>query len=435
MTTAKNITHLPSYAELSEFDLVPYPVWVFDIDDYGFWWGNTSALEYWDVESVEEFAAKDMSDDDEGAVTRMLQCFDRASSLGVSKDPWTTYPDGVAKTILIMHKAVLIGDEKRRGIMGFVNEQVNLGEEPEVLLLAEAMRYTQVAVTCYKMDGSVVTENPAATELYSKIVGAMTDKNMPAFVARFANINEGRKRFASAQEHTEGQWEHLMQTVNGPCLRSLDVRMTRHPLSGESLVLVSDYDVSELHNAIVELESAKEELRLLANYDAMTGLPTIRLFKENLALELLTADRTNAKIALLFVDLDGFKAVNDTHGHDAGDAVLKEVGRRLSAILRKSDRVARIGGDEFVLMQSGISESTDSSVVAERIIRSLNEPIVIGDAIAKIGVSIGIAIYPDDGASAEQLMKAADESMYEVKRSGKNSFQFFRGTKKRSKEY
>ena len=432
MSTANNITHFSDRVELEGFNLVPTPVWVFDIDGYGFWWGNKSALDYWDVGSVDEFVAKDMSDDDEGAAHRMLQSFERAASLGVSKDPWTTYPDGKAKTILIMHKAVLLGENKHRGIIGFVNEEVNLGDEPEVLLLAEAMRYTQVAVTCYTMDGRVVTENPAATELYSKTDGELNDGNTPAFVARFANISEGRKCFSNAQGHCEGQWEHLMQTVRGPCLRSLDVRMTRHPLSGESLVLVSDYDVSELHSAIVELENAKEELRLLANYDSMTGLPTVHLFKENLELELRTADRTDGKVALQFVDLDGFKAVNDTHGHNAGDAVLKEVGRRLSGILRKSDRVARIGGDEFVLMQSGICESTDSSVVAERIIRSLNEPIVIGDFIAKIGASIGIAIYPDDGRNSEELMKAADKSMYEVKRSGKNNFQFCRNSKKAS---
>ena len=422
MSENEHITHLLTVSDLSSFELSPYPVWVFDIDDYGFWWGNRSALDYWDMESVEAFAAKDMSGDDEGAATRMLQCFERASSTGVSKDPWTTYADGKAKTILIMHRAVLIGEEKRRGIMGFVNEQVNIGNEPEVLLLAEAMRYTQVAVTCYRMDGSVVTENPAATDLYGKSVKTASRSALPDFVARFANISEGRKQFTHAQEQAEGQWEYAMQTTNGPCLRSLDIRMSKHPLTGESLVLVSDYDINELHNAIVELESAKEELRLLANYDSLTGLATVRLFKENLKMELQTAERNQTKVALQFVDLDGFKKVNDTHGHDIGDAVLKEVGKRLSAVLRKSDRVGRIGGDEFVFLQPDIKGTSDTSVVAERVIQSLNKPIVVGNVIASVGVSIGIAIYPDDGDSSEALFRAADESMYHVKRSGKNNF-------------
>ncbi|MEM7562003.1 MAG: sensor domain-containing diguanylate cyclase [Pseudomonadota bacterium] len=423
MSEKEQITHLLQISDMSGFELVPYPVWVFDIDNYGFWWGNQSALDYWEMASVEAFAAKDMSGDDEGAATRMLQCFDRAAKTGVSKDPWTTYADGQAKTILIMHRAVLIGEEKRHGIMGFVNEQVNIGNEPEVLLLAEAMRYTQVAVSCFRLDGSVVTENPAATELYSTVVKTESRKTLPDFVARFANITEGRKQFTLAQQHNEGQWEYAMQTASGASLRSLDIRMSKHPLTGESLVLVSDYDINELRNAIVELENAKEELRLLANYDSLTGLPTVRLFKENLKIELQTAERNQTKVALQFVDLDGFKEINDSYGHDVGDAVLKEVGKRLSAVLRKSDRVGRIGGDEFVFLQPDIKDATDTSIVAERVIESLNKPIVIDNVIASVGVSIGIAIYPDDGDDSEALFRVADDSMYHVKRNGKNNFQ------------
>jgi len=417
-----HLTRIRSIDALEIYNLAPNPVWVFDIDNYGFWWGNRGALEFWQLDTLEQLIAKDLSGDDEGARNRMWRSYNYAIEHGVCKDPWTAYPDGKAKTMIIMHKAVLIGEEQHRGIIGFVNEEVNLGEEPENLLLAEAMRYTHVAITCYTLDGEIILENPAATKLYSKIKdSSVTDATLP-FVARFFDQSEGETCFASARNLQETRAEFLMHTRSGLCRRSLDIRMTKHPLSGESVILVSDYDISELHDAIEELESAKEELRLLANYDALTGLPSLHLFRENLELTLSTTARSKCKLAIHFIDLDGFKAINDTHGHDVGDAVLKEVGKRLSFLLRQSDRAARIGGDEFVLMQTNLFDTEHTAKVAQKIIDSLSAPIAVDNVIVTIGASIGIAIYPEHGTSLEALLKSADQSMYEVKRTGKNNF-------------
>lgn len=415
----RDITELKSRKELESFNLVPGPVWVFDIDGYSFWWGNQSALEFWGLDTVEQFIAKDMSGDNDGARKRMYHSFEQAATNGVCKDPWTAHPNGKAKSMIISHRAVLLGEEQHRGIIGFVNDAVDLGREPENLLLAEAMRYTRVAVTCYTKSGDIVVENPAASALYSNIQTINVDKNTSEFIARFADKDEGEKRFELARKQQEGQWEYQMRTVNGLCRRSLDIRMTLHPISSEEIMIVSDYDVNQLFNAIEELEAAKEELRMLANYDALTGLSGLRLFLENLTLALATAKREGQQLAIHFIDLDGFKAINDTHGHAAGDEVLKVVGQRLSILLRCSDRVARIGGDEFLLMQTNLKSPSDTRVVAQKIVQALEKPITIGTTKVTISASIGISIYPNDGKTSDELIKIADQSMYVEKRTGK----------------
>jgi diguanylate cyclase (GGDEF)-like protein len=414
----RDITELKTWDGLESFNLVPGPVWVFDIDGYSFWWGNQSALAFWDVDTVEQLVAKDMSGDNDGARKRMYHSFEQAAMHGVCKDPWTAHPNGKAKSMIILHRAVLLGEEQHRGLIGFVNDVVDLGREPENLLLAEAMRYTRVAVTCYTKNGDIVIENSAASALYSNIKTINTDKKISEFIARFADQGEGEKRFELAQKQQEGQWEYPMRTVHGLCRRSLDIRMTLHPISSEEIMIVFDYDVDQLFNVIEELEAAKEELRVLANYDALTGLSGLRLFQENLTLTLAAAEREGQQVAIHFIDLDGFKAVNDTHGHAAGDEVLKVVGQRLTVLLRSSDLVARIGGDEFLLMQTNIKSPSDTQLVAQKIIQALEQPITIGKTEVTISASIGISIYPNDGKTSEELIKIADQSMYVEKRSG-----------------
>jgi diguanylate cyclase (GGDEF)-like protein len=196
--------------------------------------------------------------------------------------------------------------------------------------------------------------------------------------------------------------------------------MTRHPLTGDFLFMVAEYDVTDLHDA-------QERLRRLAHYDSLTELPSVNLLQERSAVILAHAARNKGKVAVLFIDLDGFKQVNDTWGHDAGDTVLKEVARRLPAHLRQSDQVARIGGDEFVVLLTDVHEIQNAKDVAHKIIESLTWPIDLSsigiDAKGKVGASIGIAFYPEHGDTIQQLLKVADQSMYKVKKNGKGFYQ------------
>jgi len=130
-------------------------------------------------------------------------------------------------------------------------------------------------------------------------------------------------------------------------------------------------------------------------------------------------------VAVLFVDLDNFKTVNDTYGHDMGDQVLRIIATRLRAGVRGSDTVSRLGGDEFVVLLSEVNEKTDAGRVAAKLVREAAEPCQINDQRIQVTVSIGIAVFPDDGRSAEGLIKSADEAMYRAKMAGRNAYRFF----------
>jgi diguanylate cyclase (GGDEF)-like protein len=130
-------------------------------------------------------------------------------------------------------------------------------------------------------------------------------------------------------------------------------------------------------------------------------------------------------VAVMLIDLDGFKSVNDQFGHLTGDHVLRTVARRLKDCVRESDTIARLGGDEFVVLLSGQRTTEDSTLVAEKILGALADPVAAGGRRFEIGASIGISIFPRDGANVEQLLKHADAAMYRVKEAGKNRYQFY----------
>lgn len=423
-----HLPHINSHADLALYELIPTIVWIFDLDRHGWWWGNEAAIKFWGLNTLEELLAKDLSDDNQGARDRTRQTFDLAAKNGLTVDPWTTYPNGKPKTMHMMHRAVLVGPERHRAIIAYINEDVNLGESPENLLLVEAMRYTTVLVTSFTLDGTPVVENPAATEAYKSIDTQNLPEGVSPFAARFADAADGRDCLQRALAEKGGRWSHLMKTDDGIRSHTLDIRMTRHPLTGVPLLLLAEYDVTPLHEALDAARDAQEELRRMAHYDALTGLPSLHLMRERSAMLLAQAERHRQKVAVMFVDLDGFKAVNDTWGHDAGDLVLKEVARRLSGCLRDVDQVARIGGDEFVVLLSEVRQKDDAGNVANKIIKALNTPIDIGSAApgteARIGASIGIAFFPDHGRTMDSVLKAADQSMYKVKAAGKGSFHF-----------
>ena len=164
----------------------------------------------------------------------------------------------------------------------------------------------------------------------------------------------------------------------------------------------------------------------LAHYDQLTNLPNRTLLLDRLTQAISISSRTQREISLLFIDLDGFKLVNDTFGHDAGDCLLKEVGKRLLSCIREGDTVARLGGDEFVvtMLESNLPLAI---IVAKRILDSLKQPYDLGgkEAETSISCSIGIAEYPDHAQNIEDLLSAADKAMYSAKKQGKNQFSIF----------
>ena len=173
------------------------------------------------------------------------------------------------------------------------------------------------------------------------------------------------------------------------------------------------------------LREANEQLRSVALYDKLTGLPNRLLLEDRLEQAAARADRSGRQFALMFVDLDRFKPVNDAHGHGVGDELLRSVARRLGDGLRKQDTVARCGGDEFVVVLSDIGDPKDAAAVAEKLGEALRRPFHVERHELSISCSIGITVYPRDGRDLAGLMVGADAAMYHVKRKGAGTYQFF----------
>lgn len=181
---------------------------------------------------------------------------------------------------------------------------------------------------------------------------------------------------------------------------------------------------------ITEEKAWANQLHRLAHHDPLTGLPNRLVFEERLEGALALARRNHSRIALVFIDINGFKAINDSLGHAAGDQVLQTIGTRLHDALRNSDSVARLGGDEFVTVLEGLSAERapedEAQVIAERLLVPLGEPIRLGDTLQRVGVSLGIALFPDHAQTRDQLIHIADLAMYEAKRSGDNQYRLGR---------
>ena len=173
-----------------------------------------------------------------------------------------------------------------------------------------------------------------------------------------------------------------------------------------------------------EVHQQRDTIQQLATHDQLTGLPSLRLATDRLDIALHVARRTGKKVALLFIDLDGFKKVNDSLGHEAGDHVLKEVGGRLLKALRAEDTAARIGGDEFIAILGTLPDSDVAARIAERAITAISRPIEYQGNSISVGASIGIGLFPDHADNAQTLRRVADAAMYSVKRSGKNRFAY-----------
>jgi diguanylate cyclase len=174
-----------------------------------------------------------------------------------------------------------------------------------------------------------------------------------------------------------------------------------------------------------QLEKANAKLEHAATHDALTGLPNRVLLADRLAQATAQSERYARGFAVLVVDLDRFKAINDSLGHNAGDNMLKEVAIRLSKLLRKADTLARLGGDEFVLVLNEIAGPRDAESVASKVLASLANPVVLSGIDVQITASIGISVFPDDGVDADALLQNADAAMYHAKKNGRSAFQFF----------
>lgn len=267
--------------------------------------------------------------------------------------------------------------------------------------------------------GAILSVNPA----FSRISGYAERE----VVGRQAyELTSGRQdiKFFSKMRHAifrTGQWEGEVwhQTKKGEhYLVSLRFN-TVFDEKGQAFRRVA------LFSDVTKKKASEELIWKQANFDTLTGLPNRRMFYERLRLEMKKSDRADVPMALVFIDLDGFKGVNDTLGHDMGDLLLQQVAERLGNCVRTTDIVARLGGDEFTVILGELKNPADVVRIAQAVLQALAQPFHLGKENAHISASIGITLYPNDGADCATLLKNADQAMYVAKQQGRNRFNYF----------
>ena len=212
--------------------------------------------------------------------------------------------------------------------------------------------------------------------------------------------------------------EHDFVTIGRRTLL-LNARQIEREVDKERIILLAIEDITER-------KKYEEKIQQMAFHDSLTGLPNRKLFSDRLGIVLAQAKRNKKKVGIVMLDLDNFKDVNDTLGHNVGDTLLKAVAERLSGTLRKSDTVARFGGDEFVLIFPDMEVIEEAIQVVQKIIDRFHKPFLIDTHQLVVTTSIGIAVYPNDGMDEEILMKNADIAMYQAKQAGRARYQLYK---------
>jgi diguanylate cyclase (GGDEF)-like protein/PAS domain S-box-containing protein len=310
--------------------------------------------------------------------------------------------------------------EKRLGIYGIALAAIivlmfilvrlmdrNFARSAELAARLVAMESASDVIVIADLDGRAVYVNPSFERITGmpkeealgsrRAIFGLQESDADAALAAAAAGESWRGEIAAARSDGEGLVEEVtIAPVCGP--------------DGKPIRIVA------VLRDVTERRRLQERLERLAHYDPLTALPNRALFFDRLESAVARARREERRFALLFIDLDGFKAVNDRFGHDAGDYLLFELARRLREAIRDSDTAGRMGGDEFTVLLENISRPEDAMVLADKIRASLLEPILIpAGAKVAVGASIGIAVFPDDGDNGEAVLKAADSAMYAIK--------------------
>lgn len=281
------------------------------------------------------------------------------------------------------------------------------------------IQHTHEGVVMVDMDNNITSVNPAVT----RITGYEAAELVEQKISVLAGSDTARGFYASVagviqrSGHWQGEVENRRKSnVGYPAWLTIDPIYGPDGSTTQYVIILSD---------ITQTKQAEDELERLAHHDPLTGLPNRLLLMTQLRHSLYSASRNQRISAVLYIDLDRFKLINDSLGHDMGDRVLKDIARRFESQLREIDMVARIGGDEFVVLLEDIDDPLDAFLVAEKMVRSLLMPVQINEHEFLLTCSIGIATYPKDGSSVEELLRDADSAMYRAKKAGPNTITFY----------
>ncbi len=279
---------------------------------------------------------------------------------------------------------------------------------------------TPLAVVEWDRQGHVAAWNPAAEAIFGFPVYEVLGKPLAGALAPAAERADMEAMCRELLESGEGNKTTLVNATRGG--RNIQCEWYNTPLV-DSAGRVTGF--ASLVQDITERLDTERTIHYMAHHDALTGLPNRRLMQDRLNQAIMAARRKQRHVAVLYLDLDRFKVVNDTLGHDTGDFILKDVARRLSACVREVDTVSREGGDEFVVILPDLEHPESARVVADKILAELTRPVEIGGHEIHVTPSIGISHYPNDATDVHQLLKHADNAMYQAKDAGRNTVRFF----------
>ena len=290
--------------------------------------------------------------------------------------------------------------------------------EAEQRIAASVYHIMADSVAILNLDGTIRSANPAFTQLTGYTLDAVNGRSIGILSAGEGRLSDADSAWARTLESSEWTGELWSARADGSRFLA-DLRVVM--LTGTTGQPVGF--VCVFHD-VTERRAREEQIRHMAFHDALTGLPNQSLLRDRLERALATAKRNDTSLGLMFVDLDRFKHVNDTFGHGVGDGLLVEVARRLEGCVRESDTVARIGGDEFVILLGTSGDRAGYGVVADKVLERMTSPFTIDGNAVSIGASVGIARFPDNGRTAEDLVKCADSAMYDAKAAGKGVYRY-----------
>ena len=341
----------------------------------------------------------------------------RADREGFEEREWTyVRKDGTAITVLLSVTALRRDDG---WLTSFLHEANDVTERKRA---EETFRKQSAAMTA-SMDGIGIVndrlELTVVNDALAKLYGYSDPQSMIGLPLYKLYEPETYERFTSTIlpiVYQRGRWRGEAPGLRHDAL-TFPQEISISAIEGGGLVCVV--------RDITERTYAEEQIKHLAYYDGLSGLPNRLLFKDRLTVVISQAQRERARLALLFLDLDRFKAINDSLGHNIGDQLLQAVAGRVQSCVRESDTVARLGGDEFTVLLPHLPHAEDAALVAQKIIDAVRYPFQIEGREFFMTTSIGISLYPDDGFDAETLIKNADTAMYQAKEQGRDNYQLF----------
>jgi diguanylate cyclase (GGDEF)-like protein/PAS domain S-box-containing protein len=329
------------------------------------------------------------------------------------------FDDGTVRWLEISTSPLHTGEDPPRMVVTFSDITARREVEEKSHMAFEAIRYSGEGIVMTNAEQRIIMANPAFETMTGFGVAEVIGKTPRIFSPEWQpeDFLDDVKRSLESTGHWQGEiWNRRKNGEGFPEWRGISA--VREACGRAKYYVHVFADMSE-HKA------AQKRIEFLAHHDPLTGLPNRVLLRDRMLQAMARASRAHTRVAMLFLDLDRFKQINDSLGHPAGDALLKAIAARLNECVRKSDTICRQGGDEFIIVLDGVRDAEAVAGVADNIHRLMAQPFDIGGYSLITSFSIGVAIYPDDGADFDVLMQEADTAMYHAKEAGRNHYRFF----------